>query len=111
APAHLRVGIEEETVAEDRDRLRLHVVGEDVGPATYRGVRLSRAIERKGRSRTRAEVDAVDPAGASNDLYRVAAHRFADAHGAHLTAERRDLGWAEDRLPGVRPTGWPARGA
>ena len=85
-------------MAEHRDRLRLHVVGENVRAPAYRGMGLRRAIQRERRSRTRAEVDAVDAPRSPHDLDGIPAHRVAHAHGAHLVAQLCDLGRAQDRL-------------
>src|SRR5439155_16481355 len=79
-------------------RLRLHVVGQDVGATTYRRMRLRRAIEREGGSGARAELDTVDSPSPSDDLDGVTADRLADAYAADLLAQLRDLRRAQDRL-------------
>ena len=75
--AHLGIGIQEEAVAEDGDRLRLHVVGQNVPATPDRGVRLGCAIQRESRPRTRPELDPVDAPSSSDDLDGVSADRVA----------------------------------
>src|SRR5439155_1356990 len=88
--AHLGIGIQEEAVTEHRDRLRLHVVGQDIRAPANRRMRLRGAIQRERGPRARAEVHAVDASRAADDLDGVAADGVADAHGvARLISSTR----------------------
>src|SRR5439155_551058 len=101
--AQLGIGSQAEAVTEHRARLRLHVVGQDIRAPANRRMRLRGAIQRERGPRARAEIHAVDASRAADDLDGVAADGVADAHGADLVPQRRDLGRREDRSQGVRP--------
>src|SRR6185503_18844107 len=112
APPHLRVGDEEEAVPQHRGRLRFHVVGKHVRATADRSMRLRRAIERKSRTRTRAELDAFRGPRRSDDIRDIAAHRVAHADRPDLVAQRYERARVEDRsqvIGGYRPRSMDAK--
>src|SRR5712692_3135505 len=97
APMQARLAGGNHAMREDLSRRVFYIIGDDVGPATERSIRLRGTIERQGTARAHAQFDAAMDTGRAYQLNNISLNRWLDAHPANQLLQLLQAVCTDDR--------------